>query len=685
MKSILAKAIPLTVAVSMMSAVPAFAYEKNETVYTKIDADGKITYQSVNEHITSNHKETINDYSDLSDIVNTSGNEKLKRDGKNMTWSSQGKDIIYTGKTENEMPINLNVSYELDGKKIKPKDVKGQSGHVKLTFKYTNMMDHQYKGEKVYTPFMVMLSSTFKSADTKNLTVNTGKVINNGESELVVGLASPGLYDSFNKMDALKELDKVVIEYDTTNFNLKSIYSIATPKLLDADDLNKVFDKIDDSYGDVNKLKDATNALVEGSKTLAEGTKTYASKMKEATDASKKLKTEGTDKLTEGYKKIDDGISQLNDGTKDLSKLPSQMKKLKDGLTQLNDALKELKNTKSNLEAKKSAGIEKMAAALSATVNAELADTTTDKTKEVLSQVSAISKKLNAKSQELTTATTDYLTFVQQISQNTSATPEQAAAAKKMLLEKQKALSDKAEEVKELKEQLNDVETATNSLQKYAAEVKTNKSAGKNLVLSIYNKDRETGLFESCGANYSAAKDKSGYKKFNANKELYAGLYQIYLADHAIKTLSSSQDSFNKLYNGSNTILKSVEQSVEKLSDKKTGLPALQDGVNKLYNGSKTFSNGLNKYAENYDKLTNGLNKLNNAFSQIVDGSAKLSSGMAEYKTSGIDKITKLADDLHKDEDKFKTLSDYAKDYKFTSTNSDAQYETKFVTVIENN
>ena len=685
MKSILAKAIPLTVAVSMMSAVPAFAYEKNETVYTKIDADGKITYQSVNEHITSNHKETINDYSDLSDIVNTSGNEKLKRDGKNMTWSSQGKDIIYTGKTENEMPINLNVSYELDGKKIKPKDVKGQSGHVKLTFKYTNMMDHQYKGEKVYTPFMVMLSSTFKSADTKNLTVNTGKIINNGESELVVGLASPGLYDSFNKMDDLKELDKVVIEYDTTNFNLKSIYSIATPKLLDADDLNKVFDKIDDSYGDVNKLKDATNALVEGSKTLAEGTKTYASKMKEATDASKKLKTEGTDKLTEGYKKIDDGISQLNDGTKDLSKLPSQMKKLKDGLTQLNDALKELKNTKSNLEAKKSAGIEKMAAALSATVNAELADTTTDKTKEVLSQVSAISKKLNAKSQELTTATTDYLTFVQQISQNTSATPEQAVAAKKMLVEKQKALSDKAEEVKELKEQLNDVETATNSLQKYAAEVKTNKSAGKNLVLSIYNKDRETGLFESCGANYSAAKDKSGYKKFNANKELYAGLYQIYLADHAIKTLSSSQDSFNKLYNGSNTILKSVEQSVEKLSDKKTGLPALQDGVNKLYNGSKTFSNGLNKYAENYDKLTNGLNKLNNAFSQIVDGSAKLSSGMAEYKTSGIDKITKLADDLHKDEDKFKTLSDYAKDYKFTSTNSDAQYETKFVTVIENN
>lgn len=685
MKSILAKAIPLTVAVSMMSAVPAFAYEKNETVYTKIDADGKITYQSVNEHITSNHKETINDYSDLSDIVNTSGNEKLKRDGKNMTWSSQGKDIIYTGKTENEMPINLNVSYELDGKKIKPKDVKGQSGHVKLTFKYTNMMDHQYKGEKVYTPFMVMLSSTFKSADTKNLTVNTGKVINNGESELVVGLASPGLYDSFNKMDALKELDKVVIEYDTTNFNLKSIYSIATPKLLDADDLNKVFDKIDDSYGDVNKLKDATNALVDGSKTLAEGTKTYASKMKEATDASKKLKTEGTDKLTEGYKKIDDGISQLNDGTKDLSKLPSQMKKLKDGLTQLNDALKELKNTKSNLEAKKSAGIEKMAAALSATVNAELADTTTDKTKEVLSQVSAISKKLNAKSQELTTATTDYLTFVQQISQNTSATPEQAAAAKKMLVEKQKALSDKAEEVKELKEQLNDVETATNSLQKYAAEVKTNKSAGKNLVLSIYNKDRETGLFESCGANYSAAKDKSGYKKFNANKELYAGLYQIYLADHAINTLSSSQDSFNKLYNGSNTILKSVEKSVEKLSDKKTGLPALQDGVNKLYNGSKTFSNGLNKYAENYDKLTNGLNKLNNAFSQIVDGSAKLSSGMAEYKTSGIDKITKLADDLHKDEDKFKTLSDYAKDYKFTSTNSDAQYETKFVTVIENN
>ncbi|WP_288155373.1 hypothetical protein, partial [uncultured Sharpea sp.] len=316
-KNVLKKAIPLTVAATMMNVVPVAAYDKDETVYTKVDGDGNVTYQVVSEQLKSSKKEEIKDHSDLSNIKNISGDEKYKKDGNDLTWKSKGDDIFYQGKTTRQLPITVETSYKLDGQEISPKDASGKKGHVEISFKYTNNDKHDYNGKTLYTPFTIALATTLNSDNNKNVTINNGKVVNNGENNIIVGVAAPGLYESLN-LDQLKSFDEIKIEFDTTDLDIKSFYSVATPKLATADDINNMFDKIDGSFDDLNKLKDATNQLVtgtsdlsKGAKTLSDGTKTFNSGLVTANS--------GAGLLTKNSKSLRDGASQLASGLGTLS------------------------------------------------------------------------------------------------------------------------------------------------------------------------------------------------------------------------------------------------------------------------------------------------------------------------------------------------------------------------------
>ena len=81
----------------------------------------------------------ITDYSNLSDIKNLSGDEKFtKSDDGKIVWENKGKNISYQGTTTEATPINVKVTYYLDGKKISPSDLAGKSGEVKIVYNYSN-------------------------------------------------------------------------------------------------------------------------------------------------------------------------------------------------------------------------------------------------------------------------------------------------------------------------------------------------------------------------------------------------------------------------------------------------------------------------------------------------------------------------------------------------------------------
>ena len=102
---------------------------KEETVYVIAGADGKQQSVIVSDWLKNPNKETsLQDVSDLTDIENVKGDETWTANGTSLTWDAQGNDIYYQGKSETELPVTMNISYQLDGKDIAPAELAGKSG-----------------------------------------------------------------------------------------------------------------------------------------------------------------------------------------------------------------------------------------------------------------------------------------------------------------------------------------------------------------------------------------------------------------------------------------------------------------------------------------------------------------------------------------------------------------------------
>ena len=267
MKKNLLKITNASLALTMLLVslpINAKALTKDETVYGKFDNTGKIKSVYVNEHLINNTKESeLKDYTELKEIFNLNGDETFNIDGSSIVWNSNGNDIFYQGKYENDLPVTLKITYKLDGKETNVSDMLGKSGKVDITIKYTNNDKHSMlingKYETLYTPFVVMFGTSINETNTSNITINNGKVVSNGSKNFIVGISTPGLYESL-KISNFKDLDTIKISYDTTCFELGSIYSVITPKVINESDL-KIFDKIDNLANKVNTLQKNTDLI----------------------------------------------------------------------------------------------------------------------------------------------------------------------------------------------------------------------------------------------------------------------------------------------------------------------------------------------------------------------------------------------------------------------------------------
>ena len=312
------KAVAAVLAFStMMMPLSTLALTKEETVYAKLNGDGSVKNILVNEHLLNrDHLDTIEDITDLENILNINSNHKFTKNEKMLTWESKGKDIFYQGTTSKETPVAEKISYKLDGKDIKLEDLIGKKGKVEIQIEYQNKDKHVINGNTLYTPFVVMAVTMIPSENNSDIEVANGKVVDNGNGYIVVGLSTPGLYESL-AIDELKGLDTVTISYNTEKFELSSIYSVVTPKVIDSDDLS-IFDKLDSLYGSVDTLQNSMNQIEEGSKTVLNGLNTVSDGSIQIA-SNLNVVNEKLGELQSGATQIDQAISLL------LSKIPASM------------------------------------------------------------------------------------------------------------------------------------------------------------------------------------------------------------------------------------------------------------------------------------------------------------------------------------------------------------------------
>ena len=116
------------------TATTASDADKSETVYVKADASGTIHEIKVQTDLKNNGtSKEIKDFSTLKDIKNTKGNESFTQspDGT-ITWENKGEDIHYEGTSTEELPVNVKISYTLDGKSIQPEDLSGKAANLEF-------------------------------------------------------------------------------------------------------------------------------------------------------------------------------------------------------------------------------------------------------------------------------------------------------------------------------------------------------------------------------------------------------------------------------------------------------------------------------------------------------------------------------------------------------------------------
>ena len=310
----------------MMGAVPVYAagstdtqdVYKEETVYVNADATGNSDEVTVSDWLKNSGSVSGNltDESILKEIKNVKGDETFTENGDQLTWNTAGEDIYYQGTTDKELPVSVKLTYFLDGKEVKPDELKGKSGHLKIQVQYTNnekkTVTVDGKEEEVYTPFVMMTGMILPNETFSNVTIDNGKVISDGSRNIVVGFGMPGLKDSLDlDEETTKEAeDKGVtipenfeMEADVTDFTMSSTFTVALTDLLDDMDMDNIID-VDSLKDSLNELEDAALELVSGSGTLADGASTLADGVSSY--------TAGADELNAGIQKYLGSNGDLN-------------------------------------------------------------------------------------------------------------------------------------------------------------------------------------------------------------------------------------------------------------------------------------------------------------------------------------------------------------------------------------
>ena len=263
--SVVLSAVPVCAAGSENAGNNAVC--KEETVYVNADAAGKQKSVTVSEQLKGIQSTgTVADESILDGIKNIKGDENVSQNGNRLTCQAKGEDIFYQGTTEQELPVSMKTVYILDGKEISPEELDGKNGHLEIRITYENHAKRtvSVKGgeETVFSPIVLVTGLILPNKTCSDVRIDNGKVINDGDKNIILGVAMPGLKESLGMKEgeAAAEIltipDTLTISADVEDFSMPSTYTVGLTDVLDEIDPDS-FDSLDELSDSLAKMEDA--------------------------------------------------------------------------------------------------------------------------------------------------------------------------------------------------------------------------------------------------------------------------------------------------------------------------------------------------------------------------------------------------------------------------------------------
>lgn len=635
--------------------------DKTETVYVDANADGSVKKITVKDWLRRNGDGEIIDFSNLKDIKNTEGDETYTQNGDGtITWENKGEDISYEGTSDQQLPVTTKVTYYLDGKEIKPSDLAGKSGKVKIRFDYTNNESRNVnidgKNIEVNVPFLAASVLMLPGDKFKNVKVSGGKIMADQDQSIVIGTAFPGLSDSLKLKDyeATEDIDLkdyVEVTADVENFALDfTATAISTCGL--SDEKNSNLDDVDDMIDGVKEMNDASDELVDAMGQLRTGAGTLKDYLGQYTDGVSQAAS-GAQALAAGLSELDKQVTTLMSSLsaagddsksaqavgqikKDMQVLAEQLGNISAFATQantiaenVNAAKNELekdtvKNAANDLEAEASEQAKEAAKAKVSDAVAKAADAgakeAADSAKTVIAEAAdqaaeGAADKTAQKAMQKLEASTEYQNM----------TEEQKAAVKSAL--ESAADSAAAESARETKNNVNPpAGTASESTKEQV--------------------------------KHAISYDDVQVKLNVSNAHAALGAAQAALGELQKTSIKESD------LTAAGAALADLQAQFTTLSSSFSGMPDISNIGGKLQSAISQLAQGAAALGTGTSQLSSAGTQLNTGMGTLVQGSSLLEAGMKTFDKEGIDKLGDLAgDDLANVLDHFKAVKEAEKTY----------------------
>ena len=680
---------------------------KDETVYVMAKADGTVDKVIVSDWIKNkSHADSILDVASLDGIENVKSDAAYTLNSENMReWDVKGEDLYLKGTGTTPLPVDLGVTYLLDGKLVSPEELQGKSGEVTIRFDYT---DNQYETveidgvkEKIYVPFLMMTGLFLDSDKFSDVSVTNGKVVSDGDRIIVAGIAFPGVqHDLGLTKEEIEIPDYVELTARTTDFELGTTVTIATNGLLNGLDSAKL-DSLDSLKDSLNQLTDAMSALIDGSSQLYTGLETLLEKSGELTDGVDQLYT-GAQQLEDGAKQLDEGAGELSDGAGSLSlgtiSINIGALDLSQGLSLLDSNSDALNNgseltfrsilstaQKSLIEA--GFDVPELTPENYGAVLDQLTDAISDENIRAKAEAAArqqVAEKVEANRDAVTEAVTEV------VRQNVAAEVEAGVAAQV-----------KAQVLAALGYSVEDYDAAvaaglvddmTQAQVNGAIEQQMQSAEVQATVAALTDQNMQSDSVQAIIAQNTQAKIDALIEENMQGDEVQQAitdaLSQAAAGRAAVAQLKAQLDSYQQFNTGLKTYTDGVGSAADGAGQIYSGTVQLQDGASQLSSGANQLKDGTAQLSSGASELTQGILTLKNGVpalvegvSQLKDGSMKLSDGLKEFNEKGVKKITELFDgDLSKLVPRLKAMIDVSKRYKsYSGLTDQMDGEVKFI------
>ena len=607
--------------------------EKDESVYVKADASGKPTEKTVEVVLKKiEGSDPIEDRSNLREIKNTEGNEEYTEAGEGRyLWQNNGEDIHYKGKSDEALPVNVRITYYLEGQEVSAEEIAGKSGKVKIRFDYENSTD---------VPFMVLSAAMLPADVFSDVEVTNGKLMDLGDQKAVIGFAFPGLMDTLKLVDyepteEIELPEYVEIEARAEDFALDFTATVVSTGLFEELE-DKDLEDLDKLPEDMDELTDASSEIRDAAQELADGGSEFGDYLSQYFDGLSQL-SEGTDSLDQGLTLLSQNISKISEGSKSLQ----------GGLEQIDQSL-----AKVDLSALSSPESSEAAAAARAAL--ESLGQNSAALKEKLGEIGTELEAVQSFAESVNT----YIGQVQALQQAVKEMPEPDLAA--------------ADQNNGWRESLNAEATsqARDQARKMIAQILESvpEDTRDEIEAAVNMEDIEISLDETFGEIRDGIQ-KDAEECRNTLTETSSEIDEPEVPDlealspekteEITKTIGEMEQSLAIIAayaEGMSQTASSLTELSGALTQLKTGISQLSGGSAQLTEGLGLFEQALGAASEGSAKLSSAMNtvssaggELGSAYWQLVEGMNEFADGIAEFDEEGIQSLAELAGPEYKD------------------------------------